>query len=82
LIRFFHLYYIYYSIVFKFIIEIYLLKRKFDLNINETDEVSAINYIEKRIKELIEFYDYDEDYKLFKIVKVKEGEKFDAYIQM
>lgn len=51
-------------------------------NVIFTDEVNAINYIEKRIKELTEIYDYDEDYKLFKIVKVKEGEKFDAYIQM
>lgn len=47
-----------------------------------TDQVSAINYIEKRIKELTKLYDYNEDYKLFKIVKVKEGERFDAYIQM
>jgi hypothetical protein len=59
-------------------------------NVIFTDEVSAINYIEKRIKELTElikndvyFKDYcGEDYKLFKIVKVKEGERFDAYIQM
>tara|TARA_E500000331_G_C16828116_1_gene528008 strand:- start:73 stop:270 length:198 start_codon:yes stop_codon:yes gene_type:complete len=51
-------------------------------NVIFTDEVSAINYIEKRIKELTELYDYDKDYKLFKIVTVKEGERFDAYIQM
>lgn len=34
-------------------------------NVIFTDEVSVINYIEKRIKELTELYDYDEDYKLF-----------------
>lgn len=59
-------------------------------NVIFTDEVSAINYIEKRIKELTELINNDADfkdycgknYKLFKIFKVKEGERFDAYIQM
>ena len=51
-------------------------------NVIFTDEVSAINYIEKRIKELIELDEDDEIYQLFKIVTVKEGERFDAYIQM
>lgn len=51
-------------------------------NVIFTDEVSAINYIKKRKKELIELGEDDEIYQLFKIVTVTEGERFDAFIQI
>ena len=40
----------------------------------------ALEYIKKRIKELNNDYGNDEDHELFKIIEIKEGDRFDAYI--
>jgi hypothetical protein len=41
----------------------------------------ALEYIKKRIKELNNDYGNDADHELFKIIEIKEGYRFDAYIQ-
>ena len=41
----------------------------------------ALEYIKKRIKELNNDYGNDEDHELFKIIEIKDGDRFDAYIK-
>ena len=43
-------------------------------------QILCFRYIKKRIKELNNDYGNDEYHELFKIIEIKEGDRFDAYI--